>query len=476
MDIIVWGLGAGVLQLVAGLRNLHKSERALAAVALVVGLPTGLMNTWGSFGFLMGAFGLAVLFRREVLAILQPARPAAGPDENTSDSPDVAKPAPVAPRVAPSSQERVVTPPQTVPAQVQARQVILPRIPSSGTAMPSRTVPAQTQARQVILPRIPSRGTATRSEQRRRFSLARYGLHVVIAMSLVTLWWFVYWFLLPEKTVTVERFDEMGGQLLGVNFCTAILTLGPSYLVQNGFRKIGLALLIPPIGLMAWSVASVYMATHSRAPGSVVAGQSRARSVPQDSQHPVPLAADEAVPLETVELQGVRRLRHPKLGFSLLHPGTDFFDAQVAALEIDRRFSAASHGRDWTKSYIYVKKVGGTALSITIANGIGGTEQQLRELSSLAEVGVATQERTRLGPDVKIEHLQDEVVWDANRHEARRHFVVGDMHYRLRAHALQPGGHPPFVVVLILLSREPTELDEVLDSFRPPTDGTAQLQ
>ena len=259
-----------------------------------------------------------------------------------------------------------------------------------------------------------------------------------------------------------------GGQLLGVYALTAIVTLGPSYLLQKGFLIIGFALVAVAIGLMAWPVFSLYLARRSGPP-----------SAPEESQggQPfAPLADDENAPLETVEVDGVQRLRHPALGFSLLHPGADYFDARVAALEMDMELGSHQPGGDLTKSYVYEKKRGDTTLTIVLMKGSGGTAEELREVGSSMEEGTVRRMRTRLGPNVKVERLQGDLVWDANRRLASRHFVVANIHCRIRAHALQLADRPPFIVVLFLTSREPGELDKVLESFRTSTDETAQLR
>ena len=305
-------------------------------------------------------------------------------------------------------------------------------------------------------------------EQRPRFSLGRFANHVLIAIILVTMAYLTYWFLLPQKTVSVERFREMGEQLVGIYLLTVIVTAGPSYLLQKGFRALGFTLVAVVVGLLAWPSISLIRSLRSGAP-----------SVPNARQKSQPFASlpeEDRVPLETVEIEGVRRLRHPTLGFSLLHPGEDYFDERVAALNRDNELRAVAGGRDWTQSYVYTKKAGGTALIVSILNGIGVTEKQMQEVGALTEEGYVRGMRNLMGANVKVEHLKDEVVWDANRHEASRYFTVGDLHCRTRAHAIRAVDHPPFVVLLMLTSREPTELEEVLESFRSPTVETAQLQ
>lgn len=137
-DIRILGLGVGILQIVAGLRNLRKRERPLATTALLLGLPTGLFYPRGSFGLLLGGFGLAVLFRREIQTYLKLAPQADGPEKNTGESLDGAQPppaqetepAPLAPRVALPSEGRAVRPPRMAAPQAQPRQVASPRQPA----------------------------------------------------------------------------------------------------------------------------------------------------------------------------------------------------------------------------------------------------------------------------------------------------------------------------------------------------------
>ena len=261
----------------------------------------------------------------------------------------------------------------------------------------------------------------------------------------------------------------MVGHLIALWCLAAVVTLVPSLLIQKVSPVLGYVVAAVAILLLAAPVASVYRARHA---GSSSAATTSQGSRGQPSQPFAPLADDEIVPLETVEADGIRRLRHPKFGFSLLHPGADYFDAQVAAFAMDNQLARATNGRPWTKTYLYSKKAGGAGFVIIILNRAVRTKEEFRELTSMLEQAFVQQSGTRSGPAPKVERLQDEMVWNADRRQSDMRLATPDMNFRIRAHALQPSDHAPYVVVMCLMSKEPNELDGVLESFVPPSSGT----
>jgi hypothetical protein len=299
--------------------------------------------------------------------------------------------------------------------------------------------------------------------QRSDFSLGTYAYHVLAAGTVVVTAFVGYWLLLPKKLVSSERLHELGGTLIGILVLTAIATVLPSYLLQKGYRKLGTAIVAVALALLVLPVVSLYRARNTMPPAGPGAG-------PNDRPYAT-LPDDESVPLETVEESGVRKLRHPKLGFSVLHPGADYFEQHVAAFEADTKLSQIAGGRNWTKSYVFSKKAGGAALGITIANGVGRTEQELQKLASEVEEDFVFATRAQQGGDVKVEHLRNEVMWNDRYREATRGFHIANLHCTIKAHAFHPANHPPYVVLLMASSQDPAELDGVLASFSQPTGG-----
>ena len=77
---------------------------------------------------------------------------------------------------------------------------------------------------------------------------------------------------------------------------------------------------------------------------------------------------EERAPLLLVEEHGEPRLRHPALGFSILHPGPGFVLTASQAYRADAQF------------YAFTDKAGAESLTVGLFKGVGDSSASLRDL------------------------------------------------------------------------------------------------
>jgi hypothetical protein len=77
---------------------------------------------------------------------------------------------------------------------------------------------------------------------------------------------------------------------------------------------------------------------------------------------------EERAPFVAVDRNGERRLLHPALGFSILHPGPGFVPSASQAYRANAHF------------YVFTDQAGGEALTVGLFKGFGGSSASLRDL------------------------------------------------------------------------------------------------
>jgi hypothetical protein len=172
-----------------------------------------------------------------------------------------------------------------------------------------------------------------------------------------------------------------------------------------------------------------------------------------------PLTPAEKAPLTVVEEGGQRRLRHPALGFSVLHPGAGFRESPevVAAL--------TGGGPDpETQSYGFLGPDMRSTLVISMMKNMGGSREALSQHIDGFQRGLAGS--APAGNAVRWQGK--EIVWDDHRHVARVSASIGDVaHVDVAAYAIQPPGGPPYIVNVMTTAPEANQFPGLLDSFRP---------
>jgi hypothetical protein len=169
---------------------------------------------------------------------------------------------------------------------------------------------------------------------------------------------------------------------------------------------------------------------------------------------------DERGPFVTVESNGERRLVHPALGFSLLHPGPGFVAAGSQAFRPDAQF------------YSFADRDAHESLTIGVFKGMGDRPHALRKLiDSMAAhaSGLAG------GSGERVEVVQMDVPDDepvrGQMHaiiHAVIHAIIGKkMHYRLRAYGWSPPHQVPIAVLIAVMSPSADAHEGVLTSFLP---------
>jgi hypothetical protein len=174
-----------------------------------------------------------------------------------------------------------------------------------------------------------------------------------------------------------------------------------------------------------------------------------------------PLAAADRAPLLVVDEGGQRRLRHPTLGFSLLHPGPRFVDAPELAAQMN---GGALKDDPATVTYGFKEPDTQAALVVQVMNGMGGTREKLTSHVDGLQSGIG--KSAAAAADLKW--LDKAVTWDDQHHVGRLSAsLAGQMRIELAAHSVEHAGREPFIVNLFLMTRQPERFVDLLPSFQP---------
>jgi hypothetical protein len=242
---------------------------------------------------------------------------------------------------------------------------------------------------------------------------------------------------LQRPASNATRFGEGVGRL---SVFTAAVVFAASWLGQTGRRRAA-------IGLVAGFVALAggLFAVLTLMPGGPGAHRARA------------LTPADRAPLVVVEAGGQRRLRHPTLGFSLLHPGPAFRDAPEVA-------AAMSGGNDPDAiNYGFLDPASQSALAVSVMYAMGGSREKLSEHLDGVQRGLAS---SPVGKS-DLRWLNKEITWDEHRHVGRLSVsIAGETRVELASYAVAPAGGDPFIVNLFVMTRQPERFADLLASFR----------
>lgn len=161
---------------------------------------------------------------------------------------------------------------------------------------------------------------------------------------------------------------------------------------------------------------------------------------------------EERAPFVAVDRNGERRLLHPALGFSILHPGPGFVPSASQAYRANAHF------------YVFTDPQGGEALNVGLFKGFGGSSASLREL--IEEMGKeAGALAGKTGAPVRVVRLEAP---DADPPRAELHAIIGEgRHYRLSGYGWKRPGQAPIAVLIAVLSAGADAHSDVLASFQP---------
>jgi hypothetical protein len=161
---------------------------------------------------------------------------------------------------------------------------------------------------------------------------------------------------------------------------------------------------------------------------------------------------EERAPLLQVEEHGERRLHHPGLGFSILHPGPGFVLTASQAYRADAQF------------YAFADQAGGESLTVGLFKGVGDSSASLRDL--LEEMGKqAGALGGKGGAPVRVVFLQAP---DTDPPRAELHAIVGEgRHYRMSGYGWKRPGQAPIAVLIAVMSPQADAHSDVLASFQP---------
>jgi hypothetical protein len=162
--------------------------------------------------------------------------------------------------------------------------------------------------------------------------------------------------------------------------------------------------------------------------------------------------SDERAPLVAVERDGRRRLVHPTLGFSVLHPGPGFVATGSQAFASDAQF------------YAFADQAAGQALTIGVFKGQGESPWSLRKL--VDQMGAHASVLAG-GSDARVRVDRMDVP-DADPPRGELHAIIGkSRHYTLRAYGWNRPKGPPIAVVIAMMAASPDAHADVLASFEP---------
>jgi hypothetical protein len=225
------------------------------------------------------------------------------------------------------------------------------------------------------------------------------------------------------------------GRLAGL---MAAAAFGGSYLLQTRRRGAALALAIAFVALVGAGVAAGIMN----------------RSPHRDSS----LTAAEKAPLVIADEDGERRLRHPGLGFSIMHPGPKFLEAP----ELAKPKPGRKHD-DTTQEYAFADREGRSVLLVSVMKGMGGTRDKLTEHLDGVQRGFVGSL-----PEGAPLHWEDKQVrWTDERREVRLVGAFGSgMGVQIAAYSMIRDGQEPFIVNVMMIAPDADRYASVTESFR----------
>jgi hypothetical protein len=211
--------------------------------------------------------------------------------------------------------------------------------------------------------------------------------------------------------------------------CELVLALATSYLAQTG--REGLSRLIRGGATLAFLGGVFWF------------GDRVSRTV---------FTNEERAPFVAVDRNGERRLLHPALGFSILHPGPGFVPSASQAYRANMHF------------YVFTDQQGGEALTVGLFKGFGGSSASLRDL--IEEMGKqAGGLAGKAGVPVRVVRLEAP---DTDPPHAELHAIIGEgRHFRMSGYGWKRPGQAPIAVVVAMMSPEADAHSDVLASFQP---------
>jgi hypothetical protein len=161
---------------------------------------------------------------------------------------------------------------------------------------------------------------------------------------------------------------------------------------------------------------------------------------------------EERVAFVAVDRNGERRLLHPALGFSILHPGPGFVPSGSQAYRANAHF------------YAFTDQQAGEALTVGLFKGFGGSSASLRDL--IEEMGKqAGALAGKTGASVRVVRLDAP---EADPPRAELDAIIGEgRHYRMSGYGWKRPGQSPIAVILAVMSPEADAHSDVLASFQP---------
>ena len=160
----------------------------------------------------------------------------------------------------------------------------------------------------------------------------------------------------------------------------------------------------------------------------------------------------ERAPFVAVDRNGERRLLHPALGFSILHPGAGLVPSASQAYGANAHF------------YVFTDQAGGEALTVGLFKGFGGSSASLQGPSrGDGQAGRRARRqdgRSRAGRSSGGARHQS-TACGAPRDHRRRPALPAE---RLR---LEAPGQSPLAVVIAMMSSGADAHSDVLASFQP---------
>jgi len=167
----------------------------------------------------------------------------------------------------------------------------------------------------------------------------------------------------------------------------------------------------------------------------------------------VTLTDGERMSLVAVEEGGRLRLKHPTLGFSILHPGSGFVDQGGQAFRANAQF------------YSFVDRSSDAGLFVGLFKGNGDSPASLRELLE----AMADHLRDSSGTPGSRVRLVDLETPATEPPRGTLHAIIGDhRHYRIEGHGWKPpDGEPSFAILIAVMAPTAEAYADVLASFRP---------
>src|SRR6185369_3883666 len=150
--------------------------------------------------------------------------------------------------------------------------------------------------------------------------------------------------------------------------------------------------------------------------------------------------AEERAPFAEVDRGGERRLSHPTLGFSILHPGPGFVATGSQAFRADAQF------------YAFADQAAGESLTVGVFKGQGQSPWSLRKLVDQMGAHAST---LAGGSGARVQVVAMDVP-DADPPRGEMHAIIGkNRHFRLRAYGWDRRGQPPVAVIVAIYSAAP---------------------